>query len=124
MAHPFLPPAFLERERGEIANVHLPNAETWVWETEGRVVGFISLLGNEIGGLFVEPQFHRSGIGRALIDQARTLRGELEVEVFEKNHLGREFYAKIGFRPIHRTVHEPTGCAVLRLQLPAVSPVA
>lgn len=38
-------------ERKSIRNVYLPGAETWVWEADGRVVGFISLLGNEIGGL-------------------------------------------------------------------------
>lgn len=41
-----------------IANVYLPNAGTWVWESDGRVVGFISLPGNEVGGIFVDPKFH------------------------------------------------------------------
>jgi len=31
---------------------------------ERRVVGFISLLGNEVGAMFVDPDFHRCGIGR------------------------------------------------------------
>jgi putative acetyltransferase len=94
VAHPFLSREFLAQDRDNIPNVYLPKADTWVWEADGRVVGFMSLLGNEVGALFVDPAAQRAGIGRALIGKARTLRGELEVEVFKDNLLGRAFYAK------------------------------
>lgn len=56
----------------------------------------------------------------ALLDVwARALRGDLEVEVFERNPLGRAFYSKLGFALMHRKTHEQTGFEVLRLQLPA-----
>ena len=118
LAHSFLSDEFLRQERHNIPNVYLPNAETWVWEAQGRVVGFISLLGNEVGALFVEPERHRSGIGRALLEHAGTLRGELEVEVFERNQIGRAFYTKMGFEYMHQSLHEPTGFQVLRLRRP------
>ncbi len=123
VAHPFLSQEFLEQERHNIPSVYLPNAETWVWEADGRVVGFLSLLGNEVGAVFVDPEFHRSGIGRALMERARDLRGELEVEVFEKNPLGRAFYAKLGFQFLRRQIHDPTGFEVLRLRLAAKPPL-
>jgi putative acetyltransferase len=116
-AHPFLSESFLEQERREIRDRHLPRVETWVWESEGRVVGFLSLIGHEVGALFVDPGCQRSGIGSALVDHARALRGTLEVEVFEENVVGRAFYAKYGFLPLHRTVHEATGRPMLRLRL-------
>lgn len=119
VAHPFLDRDFLEQERQNIADVHLPRAETWVWETEGRVVGFISLLGNEVGAIFVAPELHRSGIGRALLNRARALRGELEVEVFARNLPGRAFYETMGFELVHRKIHDPTGFEILRLRLAA-----
>lgn len=119
LAHPFLSEEFLERERHNIPNVYLPNADTWVWVADGHVVGFISLLGNEVGAIFVEPSFHRSGIGRALIGRAKALRGALEVEVFERNLQGRAFYASVGFELMHKKVHDETGFEVLRLRLAA-----
>ena len=123
LAHPFLSQEFLELERQNIPHVYLPNAETWVWEADGHVVGFISLLGNEVGAIFVDPGLHRSGIGRALMDRAYALRGELEVEVFERNLLGRAFYAKLGFDVMHKKIHNQTGFEVMRLRLTANAPL-
>ena len=123
VAHPFLSAEFLEVERHDIANVYLPNAETWVWEAEGQVVGFVSLLGNEVGALFVDPKFHRGGIGRALIDHALELRKELEVEVFTENVIGRAFYARYGFELMQKKVHDQTGLDLMRLRLVANTPL-
>jgi len=119
LAHPFLSETFLESERDNIPNLYLPNADTWVWETEGRVVGFIALLGNEIGGLFLAPKFHGQGIGRAMVDHARQLKGRLEVEVFQANTIGRTFYDKYGFQQISQSIHEATAQPVLRLAIAA-----
>ncbi len=54
VAHPFLDEVFFEQERKNISEIYLPNAETWVFEQDGVVVGFISLIGNEVGAIFVE----------------------------------------------------------------------
>ena len=123
VAHPFLSREFLELERHNIPNVYLPKADTWVWEAGGRVVGFMSLLGNEVGALFVDPGAQRAGIGRALIGRARALRGELKVEVFKDNLLVRAFYAKCGFEVMHHKIHEQTGFEIIRLRLAANPPL-
>ena len=39
LAIPFLTDEFLSAERHNIAQLHLPVAQTWVWEAAGRVVG-------------------------------------------------------------------------------------
>jgi putative acetyltransferase len=124
VAHPFLTAAFLATERHNIANLYLLVAETWVWEASGRVAGFIALVGNEVGGLFVHPALHRRGIGRALMDHARGLYGELEVEVFKDNALGRAFYKEYGFVELREAVHEDTGFTVMRLRLPPAQATA
>ncbi len=74
--------------------------------------------------MFVDPRFQRSGIGWALLDHARGLRGELEVEVFTDNPVGRAFYAKYGFEPMLQRVHEPTGLQIVRLRMTAGAPRA
>ncbi|MDH3681675.1 MAG: GNAT family N-acetyltransferase [Acidimicrobiia bacterium] len=117
IAHPFLTEEFLAAEREEIADRWMPIAETFVFELDGRVVGFVSLIGNEVGAIFVDPDLHGSGIGRALMDQARASRPFLELDVFEANEIGRRFYDAYGFRLTGRHVHEPTGQTELRLRL-------
>jgi putative acetyltransferase len=120
LAHPFLSRDFMTRERKLIAEVFLPNSETWVFEREGRAIGFISLSlqKNEVGGLFVDPQHHGTGAGRALMDKAREHRGTLEVEVFEANEIGRSFYRRYGFELFEEKLDEATGFPMLRLRLP------
>jgi putative acetyltransferase len=117
IGHPFLSRDFLDQERRTVIQEYLPNAETWVFEEEGQVVGFIALIGNEVGGIFVTPRRHGQGIGRALMDHARASRNHLDVEVFEANEIGRAFYHAYGFKVIRPVVHEETGEPVLRLRL-------
>ena len=121
VAHPFWTPEIFERERGAIAEQFLPIAETYVFERTGTVVGFISLMGTEVGGLFVTPRYHRRGIGRALMDEARASRDHLELDVFEENVIGRAFYEHYGLRVVGERRDEATGQRVLRLRLPPKS---
>jgi putative acetyltransferase len=119
LAHPFMTEEFLAQERKNTAEVYLPNTDTWVIEIDKEVVGFIALLGNEVGAIFLQPKHHGKGLGKALMDKARELHGELEVEVFSANSIGRKFYSKYGFEFLEEKLHEPTGQQVLRLKYPA-----
>jgi putative acetyltransferase len=117
LAHHFLDEGFFHVERERIRNTYLPSAETWVWEEDGRVIGFVSLLGHEVGGLFVDAGAQRRGVGRALMDHARNLRGTLELDVFERNAIGTAFYAHYGFEVVGKHVDEETGETTARLRL-------
>lgn len=117
VAHPFLTEEFLASERENIPNLYLPNADTWVFEVGGRVVGFVALIGNEIGAIFVHPRQQRYGAGSQLMEKAKELHRELEVEVFAANTIGRGFYAKHGFEKVEEKVHDQTGNILLRLRL-------
>jgi len=119
LAHPFLTPEFQAKVRHDIPHIYLPNADTWVAEQDGTVIGFISLLGNEVGALFVEPDYHGKGAGKALMDKAVEIYKNIELEVFKYNSIGRKFYARYGFKPIAETIHTETGHPVLRLKYTA-----
>ncbi|MFG0264496.1 MAG: GNAT family N-acetyltransferase [Rhodopirellula sp. JB055] len=122
VAHPFLSPEFLSQERENIATIYLPNAETWVYEVDGTVVGFLALLGNEVGGIFVAPTHQKRGIGRQLMDHAVSLRGNLELEVFVDNSIGRGFYQRYGFVSLEQKPHPPSGHPILRLRYAPPAP--
>ena len=119
LSHPFLTRQFMDSERHNIPNVYLPNADTWVAVTDEQVVGFIALLGHEVGAVFVHPDYHGTGAGLALMNKAQELHGDLEVEVFEENTIGRKFYSSYGFQKLREKTHKETGRKLLRLKFTA-----
>ncbi|MFP6789682.1 MAG: GNAT family N-acetyltransferase [Thalassolituus sp.] len=119
LAHTFMTDEFIAQERKNVAEIYIPNTDTWVAEIDGVVEGFIALIGNEVGAIFLQPNWHGKGVGKALMDQAQALHGDLEVEVFKENTIGRAFYLRYGFEFLEQKLHEPTGQQVLRLRFKA-----
>jgi putative acetyltransferase len=78
-------------------SIYLPNAETWVLENDGVPVGFIAMIGTEIGGLFLTPSDQGKGMGRQMVDHIVAVKGPLTVEVFKDNKIGLPFYERYGF---------------------------
>lgn len=115
LAHPFLKTSFVEKVKKDMREIYIPNTETWVYEENNAVIGFISMLENEIAGLFVMPNKHFKGIGTQLVNFVKELHNELEVEVFEKNVIGRAFYDKYGFTKIKQYSHTESNCEIFRL---------
>jgi len=116
LAHPFLTASFVEKVKSDMTTIYIPDSETWVYEIDHSIVGFISMLDNEIGGLFVLPNNHSKGIGTKLVNFIKKKHVELEVEVFEENNIGRAFYNKYGFKKIKKYTHEESGFEVLRMK--------
>lgn len=116
LAHPFLSKGFLAAERKNIATLYLPNGDAWVAVNDGRVVGFTILHSNEIGALFVCPDYHRLGIGYALMNKAHELHGELKVEAFKENAIGVQFYLRVGFDLVREYLHQESTMVMLCLE--------
>jgi len=115
LAHPFLTPAFLEAEAENVRNVYPKYADIWVKEFDGQVVGFIALLGAEVGAIFLDPHHHGKGMGRELMDFAAKMRGALTVDVFRDNTIGRAFYDAYGFKPTGEYLHEASGQMTIKM---------
>ena len=116
LAHPFLKSDFIEKEKKNIREIYLPNTETWVYFDQEKVVGFIAMMGNEVGAIFLLPEYHGKGIGSQLMNHVAQLHKTLEVDVFEKNSIGRAFYERYGFVFLEKHLHEETGEMLLRLR--------
>lgn len=117
IAHPFLDIEFTQMVKKAMTEMYLPNSDTWVYVESNNIVGFISMLENEIGGLFVSPEHHSKGIGTALVNHIKQFHKELEVEVFEKNKVGKPFYEKYGFITIKEYIQKETNENVLRMKI-------
>lgn len=118
-AHAFLGDERLSAQKHLLATQWLPAAETYVAVRDGQAVGFISLLGQTVGGLFVSPDHHRQGIGQRLIAHAVALRGALHLDVYADNAEARRFYAAVGFQQIGQSPQDREGLpfAIITLSL-------
>ena len=119
--HSFLGDDFFDTERQRIAEQWLPASETSVFEIDGRVVGSVSMIGNEVGGIFVAPEYQSRGVGRALMNHVAISRSYLELDVFKANAKARRFYDSYGFRVVSEHVNDTTGFPELRLRLDVIS---
>lgn len=66
-AHSFVPSGYWERNV-ELVRKAMSDAEVWIYESDGRIVGFVGLTGDYIAGIFVETECRSRGIGHALLD--------------------------------------------------------
>ncbi len=93
--HPF------EADQAYFRDVILVNNDIWVAEVDGRPAAFMAIAGDFIDQLYVEPDYQRSGLGKALLDHARNLSPEhLWLFTLQINANGRAFYEKNGFRAV------------------------
>ena len=117
VGHAFMPEDFFEAERQLMVNEWFPTLETYVYEVDSQVVGFITLKDDYVGALFVHPDYHGQDVALELMDRAREEKGSLELDVFEANERARRFYEKYGFKLKMIDTHQPTGQPALRLRL-------
>jgi len=101
-----LPPAIHTEDevRTWFADVLLPDGETWIALDDGRIVAVLTLDGDDLDQLYVDPDVAGQGIGSALVDLAKDLRpGGLALWTFQSNARAQEFYRRHGFTEVRRT---------------------
>ena len=116
-SHSFIPAKFWAEYLENLKQKYLPSADTFVAESEGRIFGFISLMGNYVGALFVDKQSQGQGIGGALVDFANQLKGNLFVDVYKENTRAHYFYEKYGFKEKREKIQPETGHALITMYL-------
>ena len=110
IAHPFVPASFWASHKSAMKEKYLPLAENYVFEQEGQVAGFISLAGERVCALFVAPEAQGRGIGKALLEHAKALKGRLSLKVYKDNKKATHFYERTGLKAAGEEVDEHTGC--------------
>jgi GNAT superfamily N-acetyltransferase len=101
-----LPPSIHTSEQVAkwFAEVLLPDAQTWVALDDGRIVAVLTLDGDDLDQLYVDPDAAGQGVGSTLVDLAKDLRpGGLALWVFQRNVRAQAFYTAHGFTEVRRT---------------------
>ncbi|MBB2897717.1 acetyltransferase [Pseudomonas sp. AS2.8] len=119
--HHFLQESDIEALLPQLRDIYLPAVELWVTvDAEKCPLGFIGLNENHVEMLFIEPDLRGKGIGRALLDHARSLRSQMSVDVNEQNPEAVGFYLHYGFVQTGRSPLDGEGrpFPLLHLSLP------
>lgn len=97
-AHAFIPASFW-KAHFEMVRDMLPQAELYVHENEAprQIDGFIGLTGNHIEGIFVAKAARSKGVGKALLEYAKSRKPSLTLSVYQKNQRALAFYRRKQF---------------------------
>lgn len=97
-AHPFIPASFWT-DHFETVRDLLPQAELYVHEDAGtrQIDGFIGLTENHIEGIFVAESARSKGVGKSLLDYAKSRKPCLTLSVYQKNERALAFYRREQF---------------------------
>ena len=108
--HHFLTPADFVEIETMMAEQYLPAAPLWLVVDEHDVaLAFMGMTERHIDSLFVDPDRRGGGIGRALVDHARSEHPGLTVDVNEQNAGAVGFYERLGFKRIGRSPQDDAG---------------
>lgn len=109
-AHDFIDKNYWENSYNTVKNIYIPMSETFVYEEDNCIKGFISIINNEfIGALFVDINEQGVGIGKELINYAINKYKKLNLAVYKENKNSVNFYLNRGFKIIKEQINEDSG---------------
>jgi len=109
-AHTFIAPCYWSGHYDPVKKL-LPQAETYIYESDAtrRIEGFIGLTEEYIDGCFVKESAQGKGIGKQLLDHAKSTRDTLSLRVYAKNTRAVRFYQREGFAVQEEDTDNGTG---------------
>ena len=115
-AHAFIAASFWT-EQFEMVRDLLPQAELYVHEDAGtrQIDGFIGLTENHIEGIFVAKAARSKGIGKALLEYAKSRKPRLTLSVYQKNERALAFYRREQFIVQSEGIDEDTNEADIQM---------
>lgn len=106
-AHKFIDRKYFENYYEQVRN-EIQKSEIYVYEKEGKVVGFLGIVEGYIAGIFVKDNMQNNGIGKLLINECKKKYNKLTLNVYEKNEKAVKFYIREGFYVINKKVEDET----------------
>ncbi|WP_323923958.1 N-acetyltransferase [Aeromonas veronii] len=108
-AHDFIPTAFWHEQRAAMRDIYLPASQSWVYEEDGQLLGFISWYQGSVAALFISPDHQSHGLGRQLLEHLKAQYDRLELTVYAENEQARRFYSRNGFKEGEQQLCEHSG---------------
>lgn len=107
-AHSFIPAEYWG-SNFELVKEMMLQAEVYVYEVDHEIQGFIGMTDEYINGIFVCGEMQSQGIGKFLLDYAKSKKKKLLLNVYQKNARAISFYQREGFDIQCSDLDEATG---------------
>lgn len=117
-AHDFVDASCWWQAQEELRTRYLDHARIWVFEDRGELLGFMALVEDFLAALFVRPDRQGSGVGHALLQEARQQGGGLHARVFVENEPAVRFYRRHGFEIEGEVLDPLTGHPQYKMHCP------
>lgn len=108
-AHAFVDKEFWQSHMLAMKETYLPMCDTYIYEKDRNILGFISHHQGVIPALFVSPQAQSQGVGRKLLDFMKCQCRQLQLAVYTQNQRAHRFYLAQGFRTSGEQICQFTG---------------
>ncbi len=108
-AHNFVGKEVRESKLNIMRDTYLPSAETYVYEEQGIVKGFVSLYGIMLVGMSVSPQEQGTGIGQKLMEKTKQIRKNIKLTIYKDNKRSVEFFKRSGLNIEGEQIDHHTG---------------
>ncbi len=107
--HEFISKDYWNSNFNDVKSIYIPMSETFIYEDNNEIKGFISILNNNfIGALFVDISYQGQGIGSKLISYVTKKYSNLELAVYKDNVNALNFYLSKGFKINFEQINEDT----------------
>lgn len=107
-AHDFIDSDYWKNNYDAVKEM-MPNASIYVYEENDLIQGFVGLMDGYIAGIFVSKQLQSKGLGKELLDYAKSNNSKLFLNVYKKNKRAVDFYLREGFLVSSEKEDENTG---------------
>ena len=116
-AHDFIDKEFWESKIEDMKEIYIPSGETYVYEENSIIKGFVSLCNDTLAAIFVASDSQGNGIGTELINKAKDIRSSLTLTVYKENLKSVNFYKKNGFKAEKEQLDPHTGHTEIVMKL-------
>ncbi len=97
-----------QQDRAQFRDYICRKFELWVADRGSFVLGWMALSNGQIEYLYVDPVFHRRGVGTALLHKAREANpNRLSLYTHQRNEGACAFYESNGFVPVEYGISPP-----------------
>jgi len=105
--------AWLEGRSPEGYYEGINNGEMYVAEDDGKIIGFGHAIPGEVIAIFVDPTFHKKGMGKRLLDYGLHIASQNHKKIKIESTINAEsFYKKYGFVKIKDDVFIKQGIKI------------